>query len=70
MLFLNVFSIIFIFTTLQEIKIMFIGELYFAARNWKPVLNYCFMDKDTEVSFWRGCATKKTVLPCYKWEIV
>lgn len=64
MLFLYVFSVIFIFTTVQEIKIMFVGKLYFAARNWNPFLKDCLMNKDRKAPFCCDCAAKKALLAC------
>lgn len=63
MLFLYVFSIIFIFATVQDIKVMFSGKLHVAARNRKQFLKDHLMNKDTKTAFCCDYATKKAVLP-------
>lgn len=62
LLFLCVLSIIFSFTTVQEIKIMFAGKLCFTARNSKPFLEDCLMNKGTIGPFCCDYATEKAAL--------
>lgn len=64
LLFLYVLSIIFSFTTVQEIKIMFAGKLCFTARNSEPFLKGCLMSKGTIGPFCCDYATEKAVLSC------
>lgn len=64
LLFLDVFSIIFTFTTVQEIKIMFAGKLCFTARNSEPFLKDCLMNQDIIGPFCCDYATEKAVLFC------
>lgn len=62
LLFLDVFSIVFAVTPVQEIKITFAGKLCFTARNSEPLLKDCLLNKDIIGYFCCDCATEKAVL--------